>query len=81
MTMDDVIFQIRRDTPKLNRLKEYLSWREIRKGLKTQTEKPTDDPSAAVDVKGTVRTASRYGCAFAFHHLRLVILFWLLITR
>lgn len=58
MTMDDVIFQIRRDTPKLNRLKEYLSWREIRKGLKTQTEKPTDDPSAAVDVKGTARTES-----------------------
>lgn len=53
MTMDDIIFQIRRDTPKLNRLKEFLSWREIRKGLKSQTEKPTDDPSAAVDVKGT----------------------------
>lgn len=54
MTMDDIIFQIRRDTPKLNRLKEFLSWREIRKGLKTQTEKPTDDPSAAVEAKGTL---------------------------
>lgn len=57
MTVDDVIFQIRRDAPKLNRLKEYLSWREIRKGLKSQTEKPTDDPSAAVDAKGALPCA------------------------
>jgi len=58
MTIDDIIFQIRKDTPKLNRLKEFLSWKDLRKRLKN-TEKPSDDVSTMEDVKDAHRPAKR----------------------
>lgn len=38
MTAEDLIFLIRHDRPKVNRLRTYLSWKDVRKNVKDSSD-------------------------------------------
>ncbi|KAG0043900.1 Transcription initiation protein spt3 [Gryganskiella cystojenkinii] len=40
MSAEDLIFLIRHDRPKVNRLRTYLSWKDVRKNVKDSSEGP-----------------------------------------
>ncbi|KAI0406847.1 TFIID-18kDa-domain-containing protein [Xylaria palmicola] len=42
ITINDLIFQIRDDAPKVSRLRTFLSWKDVRKSAKDQDEKGGD---------------------------------------
>ncbi|KAI8613602.1 transcription initiation factor IID, 18kD subunit-domain-containing protein [Chytriomyces sp. MP71] len=42
LTAEDLIFLIRNDAKKVNRLKQYLSWKDVRKNVKDKGAAPTD---------------------------------------
>ena len=48
LAAEDVIFLIRDDRGKVNRLRTYLSWKDVRK--KVKDEKDDDDLAGDVDV-------------------------------
>ncbi|KAI1103985.1 TFIID-18kDa-domain-containing protein [Jackrogersella minutella] len=55
ITINDLIFQIRDDAPKVSRLRTFLSWKDVRKSAKDSDEKGgeadigvADDPGAGV---------------------------------
>ncbi|KAI5925246.1 TFIID-18kDa-domain-containing protein [Camillea tinctor] len=55
ITINDLIFQIRDDAPKVSRLRTFLSWKDVRKSAKDSDEKGGeadlgvgDDPAGAV---------------------------------
>ena len=48
LSAEDVIFLIRDDRGKVNRLRTYLSWKDVRK--KEKDEKDDDDLAGDVDV-------------------------------
>jgi transcription initiation protein SPT3 len=45
MSTEDLVFLIRHDTAKVNRLKEFLSWKDVRKNVKN-----SDDADLVEDV-------------------------------
>jgi len=47
ITINDLIFQIRDDAPKVSRLRTFLSWKDVRKNVKDQ-----DDKGGEVDLGG-----------------------------
>ncbi|EFX04162.1 saga-like transcriptional regulatory complex subunit [Grosmannia clavigera kw1407] len=47
ITINDLIFQIRHDAPKVSRLRTFLSWKDVRKNVKD-----SDDKGAEVDIGG-----------------------------
>ena len=47
ITINDLIFQIRHDAPKVSRLRTFLSWKDVRKNVKD-----SDDKGADVDIGG-----------------------------
>ena len=47
ITINDLIFQIRHDAPKVSRLRTFLSWKDVRKNVKD-----SDDKGADVDLGG-----------------------------
>ncbi len=47
ITINDLIFQIRHDAPKVSRLRTFLSWKDVRKNVKD-----SDDKGADVDMAG-----------------------------
>ncbi|KAK7755602.1 Transcription initiation protein spt3 [Diatrype stigma] len=60
ITINDLIFQIRDDAPKVSRLRTFLSWKDVRKSAKDSDEKGGDadlggvgdDPTGGVGVVG-----------------------------
>ncbi|KAK3948151.1 transcription initiation factor IID, 18kD subunit-domain-containing protein [Pseudoneurospora amorphoporcata] len=58
ITINDLIFQIRDDAPKVSRLRTFLSWKDVRKNVKDSEDKGGDadigaageDPSAAAGI-------------------------------
>lgn len=42
LTINDLIFQIRDDAPKVSRLRTFLSWKDVRKNVKDSEEKAGD---------------------------------------
>ena len=42
----DLIFQIRHNTPKVSRLKTFLSWKDVRKNVKDSDDKGGADADA-----------------------------------
>ncbi|KAK1762233.1 transcription initiation protein SPT3 [Phialemonium atrogriseum] len=55
ITINDLIFQIRHDAPKVSRLRTFLSWKEVRKNVKDSDDKAGDaDLAAAEDPVGGV---------------------------
>ncbi|OTA59109.1 TFIID-18kDa-domain-containing protein [Hypoxylon sp. EC38] len=55
ITINDLIFQIRDDAPKVSRLRTFLSWKDVRKSAKDSDDKGgdadigvTDDPAGGV---------------------------------
>ena len=40
---EDLIFLIRHDRPKVNRLKTFLSWKDVRKNVKDNKDTPVDE--------------------------------------
>ncbi|KAI8964377.1 LCM-domain-containing protein [Daldinia sp. FL1419] len=55
ITINDLIFQIRDDAPKVSRLRTFLSWKDVRKSAKDSDEKGGDaDLGVADDPAGTV---------------------------
>jgi hypothetical protein len=57
--VEHIVFQLRHDRQRLHRLKEFLSWKELRKRLRTATEKAPDDPLTADDSKEAGREPRR----------------------
>ncbi|KAJ1333442.1 transcription initiation protein SPT3 [Microdochium nivale] len=63
ITINDLIFQIRDDAPKVSRLRTFLSWKDVRKSAKDSDEKGGDagdigvgggdDPAGGVMVPGS----------------------------
>lgn len=50
LTINDLIFQIRDDAPKVSRLRTFLSWKDVRKNVKDSEDKGADaDIGAAED--------------------------------
>lgn len=65
ITINDLIFQIRDDAPKVSRLRTFLSWKDVRKNARDSDEKGgdvemgvADDPAGAV-VAGPVEEATK----------------------
>ncbi|KAK5657669.1 hypothetical protein OQA88_2741 [Cercophora sp. LCS_1] len=55
ITINDLIFQIRDDAPKVSRLRTFLSWKDVRKNVKDSDEKGGDaDLGAGEDPVGGV---------------------------
>ncbi|KAL2172838.1 hypothetical protein VTG60DRAFT_16 [Thermothelomyces hinnuleus] len=55
ITINDLIFQIRDDAPKVSRLRTFLSWKDVRKNVKDSDDKGGDaDLGAAEDPVGGV---------------------------
>ncbi|KAI0159704.1 TFIID-18kDa-domain-containing protein [Xylariaceae sp. FL1272] len=55
ITINDLIFQIRDDAPKVSRLRTFLSWKDVRKSAKDSDEKGGDaDLGVADDAGGGV---------------------------
>jgi len=55
ITINDLIFQIRDDAPKVSRLRTFLSWKDVRKSAKDSDEKGGDaDLGVADDAAGGV---------------------------
>ncbi|KAL1844716.1 hypothetical protein VTK73DRAFT_1970 [Phialemonium thermophilum] len=55
ITINDLIFQIRDDAPKVSRLRTFLSWKDVRKNVKDSDDKGGDaDLAAAEDPVGGV---------------------------
>ncbi|KAL2157003.1 hypothetical protein VTH06DRAFT_8620 [Thermothelomyces fergusii] len=55
ITINDLIFQIRDDAPKVSRLRTFLSWKDVRKNVKDSDDKAGDaDLGAAEDPVGGV---------------------------
>jgi transcription initiation protein SPT3 len=55
ITINDLIFQIRDDAPKVSRLRTFLSWKDVRKSAKDSDEKGGDaDIGVADDAAGGV---------------------------
>jgi len=58
ITINDLIFQIRHDAPKVSRLRTFLSWKDVRKNVKDSDDKAGDaDLAAAEDPAGGVVAA------------------------
>ncbi|KAJ1669900.1 Transcription initiation protein spt3, partial [Spiromyces aspiralis] len=57
MNAEDLIFLIRHDRPKVNRLREYLSWKDVRRNLREREGDAGDDiideAAAEKPAKGT----------------------------
>ncbi|CAK7264949.1 Transcription initiation protein spt3 [Sporothrix epigloea] len=54
ITINDLIFQIRQDAPKVSRLRTFLSWKDVRKNVKDSEDKGADvDIGGGEDVAGT----------------------------
>ncbi|KAL2120905.1 hypothetical protein VTJ04DRAFT_4932 [Mycothermus thermophilus] len=61
ITINDLIFQIRDDAPKVSRLRTFLSWKDVRKNVKDSDDKggeadlgATEDPVGGVVAGGPV---------------------------
>lgn len=55
ITINDLIFQIRDDAPKVSRLRTFLSWKDVRKSAKDSDEKGGDaDLGVGDDAAGGV---------------------------
>ncbi|KAL1912042.1 Transcription initiation protein spt3 [Sporothrix stenoceras] len=52
ITINDLIFQIRHDAPKVSRLRTFLSWKDVRKNVKDSDDKGADDIGGGEDVAG-----------------------------
>lgn len=49
ITINDLIFQIRDDAPKVSRLRTFLSWKDVRKNVRDSDDKGADADLAAGD--------------------------------
>ncbi|KAI1812760.1 TFIID-18kDa-domain-containing protein [Poronia punctata] len=54
ITVNDLIFQIRDDAPKVSRLRTFLSWKDVRKSAKDSDEKGGDADLGVADDPGGV---------------------------
>lgn len=54
ITINDLIFQIRHDAPKVSRLRTFLSWKDVRKNVKDSDDKGGDDIGGGDDAGGVV---------------------------
>ncbi|RYP03386.1 hypothetical protein DL770_005988 [Monosporascus sp. CRB-9-2] len=66
ITINDLIFQIRDDAPKVSRLRTFLSWKDVRKSAKDSDEKGADadigvadDPAGGAMPGGPVEEAAK----------------------
>ncbi|KAK8119474.1 Spt3 [Apiospora kogelbergensis] len=66
ITINDLIFQIRDDAPKVSRLRTFLSWKDVRKNARDSDEKGgdvemgvADDPAGAVVAGPAVEEATK----------------------
>lgn len=53
VSVDDLLFIFRHDTPKVNRLRHYLSWKDVRKKAKD-----TEGDDGAPDLESMAETAA-----------------------
>lgn len=56
ITVEDLFFLIRHDRAKVNRLKTYLSWKEVRKKAKEQDANPADTKDLFEEVDSKTRS-------------------------
>ncbi|KAJ9155006.1 SAGA complex subunit spt3 [Pleurostoma richardsiae] len=66
ITINDLIFQIRDDAPKVSRLRTFLSWKDVRKNVKDSDDKGGDadlaageDPVGGVVASGPVEDTTK----------------------
>ena len=69
MSVVDVIFRIRHNTAKVSRLKNFLSWKDVRKSVKDSNEKGEAEADAADFEEVSTASLDRLGYIYSFHSI------------